>query len=62
MKLEELNALFVEAAAIVLEAGSQVAGISFGDLRTPKGATQLVDRLLGRMKPGREVRAAAEKR
>lgn len=46
----------------VVQAGSQVAGISFGDLRTPKGATQLVDRLLGRMKPGREVRAAAEKR
>ena len=47
----------------VVQAGSQVAGIKFGDMRTPQGATQLVDRLLGRMKPGREVRAAAvEKR
>ena len=43
----------------VVEAGSQVAGIKFGDMRTPEGAAQLVDRLLGRMKPGREVRNAA---
>ena len=33
-------------------AGSQVAGIKFGDLRTPEGAAQMVERLLGRMKPG----------
>jgi len=46
----------------VVQAGSQVAGIKFGDMRTPEGATQLVDRLLGRMEPGRQVRAAAEKR
>lgn len=46
----------------VVEAGSQVAGISFGDMRTPEGAAQLVDRLLGRMEPGREVRAAVENR
>ena len=47
----------------VVEAGSQVAGISFGDMRTPEGANQLVDRLLGRMEPGREVReSAAENR
>jgi len=46
----------------VVQAGSQVAGIKFGDMRTPAGATQLVDRLLGRMKPGRDVRRAAEKR
>lgn len=46
----------------VVQAGSQVAGISFGDMRTEKGAAQLVDRLLGRMKPGHDVRAAVEKR
>jgi len=47
----------------VVDASSQVAGISFGDMRTEKGATQLVDRLLGRMEPGRDVQAAAaEKR
>ena len=46
----------------VVDASSQVAGISFGDMRTEKGATQLVDRLLGRMEPGRNVRETAEKR
>jgi hypothetical protein len=48
----------------VLQAGTQVAGIKMGDLRKPEGAAQLVDRLLNRMKPGRDVRrarAAAEK-
>jgi hypothetical protein len=40
----------------VVQAGSQVPGIKFGDLRTPGGAAQMVDRLLGRMKPGRAVR------
>ncbi len=42
----------------VLQAGSQVAGIKMGDIRTPAGAAQMVERLLGRMKPGREVRRA----
>ena len=42
----------------VVQAGSQVPGIKFGDLRTPQGAAQMVDRLLGRMKPGRR-RAAS---
>jgi len=45
----------------VVLAGSQVPGISFGDLRTPQGAAQMVDRLLGRMKPGDAVRKAAAK-
>ena len=36
----------------VVQAGSQVPGIKFGDLRTPQGAAQMVERLLGRMKPG----------
>jgi hypothetical protein len=40
----------------VVSAQSQVAGIKFGDMRTEPGAEQLVDRLLGRMKPGKYVR------
>ena len=40
----------------VAQASSQVAGIKFGDIRTPEGAAQMVDRLLDRMKPGRNVR------
>jgi hypothetical protein len=36
----------------VVRAGSEIPGIKFGDLRTPQGAAQMVDRLLGRMKPG----------
>jgi hypothetical protein len=39
----------------VLQTGSQVAGIKFGDVRTPEGAAQMVERVLGRMKPGRDV-------
>jgi len=39
----------------VVAAGSQVPGIKFGDLRTPQGAAQMVERLLGRMKPGRDA-------
>src|SRR5438270_8720198 len=42
----------------VVLAGSQVPGIKFGDLRTPAGAAQMVDRLLGRMKPGQAIRRA----
>jgi hypothetical protein len=44
----------------VVTAGSQVAGIKFGDLRTPEGAAQMVERLLGRMKPGRAIREQQE--
>jgi hypothetical protein len=44
----------------VLQTGSQVAGIKFGDIRTPEGAAQMVERLLGRMKPGREVQRALD--
>ena len=39
----------------VVRAGSEVPGIKFGDLRTPAGAAQMVDRLLNRMKPGLAV-------
>jgi len=46
----------------VVRAGSQVPGIKFGELRTPEGAAQMVDRLLGRMKPGKAVRQAMERR
>lgn len=46
----------------VVAASSQVPGISFGDLRTPDGAAQMVERLLGRMKPGAAVRHAQERR
>ncbi|HEY6662792.1 MAG TPA: hypothetical protein VIZ66_07700 [Sphingomicrobium sp.] len=42
----------------VVRAGSQVPGIAFGDLRSPQGAAQMVDRLLNRMKPGQAVRRA----
>jgi hypothetical protein len=39
----------------VVDAASQVPGIKFGDLRTPQGAAQMIERLLGRMKPGRDA-------
>ena len=42
----------------VVDASSQVPGIKFGELRTPEGAAQMIDRLLGRMKPGQAVRRA----
>jgi len=48
----------------VLSTGSQLPGVTFGDIRKQEGAAQMVERLLGRMKPGREVREAqtAEKK
>ena len=42
----------------VVRAGSQVPGIKFGDLRTREGADQMIERLLGRMRPGEAVRRA----
>jgi hypothetical protein len=42
----------------VLQTNSQLPGVTFGDIRTPEGAAQMVDRLLGRMKAGRDVRRA----
>jgi hypothetical protein len=43
----------------VVSARSQIAGIKMGDIRTDAGAAQLVDRLLDRMKPGRNVQRSA---
>jgi hypothetical protein len=40
----------------VLQTGGMLPGVSFGDLRTPEGAAQMVQRLLGKMKAGRDVR------
>lgn len=42
----------------VLQAGTQIAGVNLGDIRTPAGAAQMVERLLGRMKPGHDIRRA----
>jgi hypothetical protein len=44
----------------VLLTGSDLPGVTFGDIRTPEGAAQMVERLLGRMKPGHDVREAAK--
>jgi hypothetical protein len=46
----------------VLQTGSQLPGVKFGDIRNPQGAAQMVDRLLDRMKPGRQVRRAERSR
>jgi hypothetical protein len=43
----------------ILQTGSQLPGVTFGDIRTPEGADQMVERLLGRMKAGRNVRRSA---
>src|SRR3954466_16115021 len=45
----------------VVRAGGQIPGIKSADWRRPQGADQMVERLLGRMKPGLAVRRAAEK-
>jgi hypothetical protein len=41
----------------VLQTGSQLPGVAFGDIRTPQGSAQMVERLIGRMRAGRNVRA-----
>ena len=46
----------------VLQTGSQLPGVKFGDIRTQEGADQMVERLVSRMKAGKEVRQATEKR
>lgn len=42
----------------VLRTGSDLPGVTFGDIRTPEGAALMVERLLGRMKPGHDIRRA----
>ena len=44
----------------VLQTGTQLPGVTMGDIRTPEGAAQMVERLLGRMKAGRNVRSRAQ--
>ena len=44
----------------VVQTGSQLPGVAFGDIRTPAGSAQMVERLLGRMKAGRNVRNRAQ--
>ena len=46
----------------VLQTGTQVAGINIGDIRKPEGAATMVERLLNRMKPGKEIRRAMKAR
>ena len=43
----------------VVLASSEIPGIKFGDIRSPQGAAQMVDRLLGRMRPGDAIRQTA---
>jgi hypothetical protein len=40
----------------ILQTGSQLPGVAFGDIRTREGAEQMVERLIGRMRAGRNVR------
>ena len=44
----------------LLRTGSLLPGVRFGDIRTAEGAAQMVERLLGRMRAGRNVRERAE--
>jgi hypothetical protein len=46
----------------VVQTGSQLPGVKFGDIRTPQGAATMVERLVGRMRPGRIARQQMEKR
>ena len=43
----------------VLQTNSQLPGVTFGDIRTPDGSAQMVERLLGRMRAGRNIRSSA---
>ena len=40
----------------LLQAGSQVPGVGVSDIRTREGASAMVERLIGRMRAGRNVR------
>lgn len=45
----------------VLQTGSQLPGVTFGDIRKREGAALMVERLIGRMKAGRAVRAREDR-
>ena len=45
----------------LLQAGSQVPGVGVSDIRTREGADMMVERLLGRMRAGRNVRERAQR-
>ena len=40
----------------LLQTSSLMPGVSMGDIRTAEGAEQMVERLVGRMRPGRNIR------
>ena len=44
----------------VTQTGSQLPGVQGSDMRSPEGAAALVDRLLDRMKPGRNIRRSRD--
>jgi hypothetical protein len=44
----------------ILQTNSQIPGVNFGDIRTREGAEQMVQRLIGRMRAGRNVRNRAD--
>jgi hypothetical protein len=44
----------------LLQTSSMMPGVRFGDIRTREGAAQMVERLLGRMRAGRNVRERQE--
>ena len=44
----------------LLQTSSMLPGVGFGDIRTREGAAQMVERLLGRMRAGRNVRERGE--
>ena len=46
----------------LLQAGTQVPGVGVSDIRTREGAEAMVERLLGRMRAGRNVRERTEAR
>jgi hypothetical protein len=46
----------------LLQAGTQVPGVGVSDIRTREGADAMIERLLGRMRAGRNVRERTEGR
>jgi hypothetical protein len=44
----------------LLQTSSMLPGVGFGDIRTREGAAQMIERLLGRMRAGRNVRNRAD--